>query len=141
MNTNHPQFRHFNTITTDDNSIKDIPIGKAIVLPEKVSLNKDKNYSGTYGYDIIEGILVVGYEFLYYNDKEDDEDEVNDEDEEGLIINNNFYDMDLPTEEYNDEDEYIYKKWDKMVMYREELKAKLNEAAQCIPIYDGVITV
>jgi hypothetical protein len=169
INTNQPQFRYLNnTITNDDSIIEDIPIGEEIVLPERVSFNDEYWYdvpklfrgsklnykeevdSETYGYDIIEGVLVVGYSYELKTHPscfcdtgeiafdEEDEDDIDLQDEEGLIINNNTYNF-IEESEFNDEDNYIYERWDKMVIERDELKSKLKEATQGIPAYNGLI--
>jgi len=165
INFNHPQFKYINTTTSNDSSsIDEIPIGKEIVLPERVSFNEEEEYycamdnnlfykqqldSETFGYDIIEGVLVVGYSYevkrhpsrFCFNGEiafeGEDKDDIDLEEEEGQIINKTFYSYDI--NEYSGEDKYIIDKWDKMVMYREELKVKLNEVTQCIPAYDGII--
>lgn len=135
INFNHPQFKYINTTTSNDSSsIDEIPIGKEIILPERVSYSNNNIYSETYAYDIIEGIILAGYSCGAQAGEYEDY-------EEGQIINKTFYcyDMLLIINEYSAEDKYIYEKWDKMVMYREELKVKLNEVTQCIPAYDGII--
>ena len=103
-------------------------------MPERVSYTKENVYSETFAYDIVEGVLIVAY-------SRDGDWEDGIEYEEGTIINKNWFieGIGYGEDDFSKEDWYIYNKWNKMIEDREELKAKLNEATQGIPVYDVII--